>query len=277
MAHSSDASHESLKRAEAAEDQHRRLCRLFSMDHAELREILARDPAEAAPWVETAARHGVPEAQLRLGQMLLDGVGAPKDETAALVWFKRGAEKGAPEAMNMVGRCYENGWGVEPDLAAAARWYRRAAEAGCDWGQYNLGHMVFDGRGVARNRPEAFLWYRRAAEQGHARAMNLVGRCYDEGWGVRRDPAQARTWYRRSAEAGYFRGQYNHASCLAAQGRTDEALTWLDAARKAATPDSLAVMARELEQQSDPQLSALGRRFSRELTNPNPPRNGAPR
>ena len=176
----------------------------------------------------------------------------------------------------MVGRCYENGWGVEPDLAAAACWYRRAAEAGCDWGQYNLGHMLFDGRGVAPDRPEAFLWYRRAAEQGHARAMNLVGRCYDEGWGVGRDPALARTWYRRSAEAGYFRGQYNHASCLAAQGHTDEALTWLDAACKAATPDSLAVMARELEQQSDPQLSALGRRFSRDLITPNPPGNGAP-
>jgi TPR repeat protein len=253
---------ESLQQAEAAEDQYRRLCRLLGMDEAELRQRLAADPAKAAPWVESAARYGVVEAQLRLGQMLLDGAGVAKDEAAALAWFTRAARQGAPEAMNMAGRCHENGWGVEADLGAAAQWYRQSAEAGCDWGQYNLGHMFFDGRGAPLDRAEAFLWYRRAAEQGHGRAMNLVARCYEEGWGVPRNRALAQAWYRRSAQAGYFRGQYNYASCLAAIGEVTEALSWLEAACAAAPAESLMVMSRELEQQSDPRLAALGRRFT---------------
>jgi TPR repeat protein len=267
---------ESLQQAEAAEDEFRRLCRLLDMDDAELRQLLAADPAEAAPWVESAARYGVVEAQLRLGQMRLDGAGAAKDEAAALAWFLRAARQGAPEAMNMVGRCYENGWGVEADLAAAAQWFRQSAEAGCDWGQYNLGHLFFDGRGVPLDRAEALLWYRRAGEQGHGRAMNLVGRCYEEGWGVPRDRVQAETWYRRSAQAGYFRGQYNYASCLAAKGDMTAALTWLEAACAAAPPESLTVMSRELEQQSDPRLASLGRRFSRKLAGLDPAEEGAP-
>ena len=266
MRRPTSGSSENLEQAEAAEDQYRRLCRLLGMDHAELRQLLSGDPAKAAPWVESAARYGVVEAQLRFGQMLLDGAGVARDEAAALAWFQRAAKQGAPEAMNMVGRCYENGWGVESDLETAAQWFRRSAEAGHDWGQYNLGHMFFDGRGVARDHAEAFLWYRRAGEQGHARAMNLLGRCYEEGWGVPRDPALAETWYRRSAAGGYFRGQYNYASCLAAQGEMTEALKWLEAACEAAPPESLAVMTRELERQSDPRLASLARRLSKKLS-----------
>jgi TPR repeat protein len=249
-----------LTQAQAAEDAHRRLCRLWGMDSADLRAVLSGDPAKAAPWLESAARYGVVEAQLRLGQMQLDGTGLPRDEASALAWFMRAAGKGSPEAMNMVGRCHENGWGVVADPAAAARWYRRSAEAGHDWGQYNLAHLLFDGRGLAQDLAAAVGWYRRAADQGHSRAMNLLGRCLEEGWGVARNATEARTWYRRSAEAGYFRGQYNHATCLAVRGDLDEALTWFEAACRAASPESLGAMARELEHQADPRLSALGRR-----------------
>jgi len=130
----------------------------------------------------------------------------------------------------MVGRCLEHGWGAPADAAAAAVWYRRAAEAGEPWAQYNLGHLLLDGNGVRRDPAEAFAWYVRAAAQGHPRAMNLAGRCCEEGWGTSRDPAAAADWYRRSAEAGYFRGQHNHASVLAAEGRADEALGWFERA-----------------------------------------------
>ena len=250
---------------------------LGQMSTPRLQALFAQDARRAADWVFVAALEGLPQAQLCYGRMLLEGTARPRDPVQALKWFRRAASSGETDAINMVGRCLDNGWGTPEDPAAAAEHFLRAANAGHAWAQYNLGHLYLDGRGLTRDRARAYRWYSQAAQQGHARAMNLVGRCYDQGWGVGRDPALARTWYRRSAEAGYFRGQYNHASCLAAQGRTNEALKWLDAACKAATPDSLAVMARELEQQSDPQLSALGRRFSRKLTPPHPPRNGAPR
>ena len=244
---------------EAVQADYLRMSQLRRMSSAELRSLLAGDPATAAPWVHAAARYGVAEAQLRLGQILLDGLGAEKDEAAALTWFTRAAKTGAPEAMNMVGRCHENGWGTDVDPAAAADWYRRSAEAGHDWGEYNYANMLFDGRGVARDEAGALAWYQRASDKGHARAMNLLGRCYEEGWGTPRDPVAAADWYRRSAEAGYFRAQFNYGSVLAAHGRVDEALTWFDQACREAPADSRAAMIAVLHRQTHPKLVELVR------------------
>ena len=246
-------------RQEAVQADYLRMSQLRRMNHAELRALLAGDPKTAAPWIHAAARYGVAEAQLRLGQMLLDGAGAPKDEAAALTWFTRAAKTGAPEAMNMVGRCCENGWGTDVDLGAAAAWYRRSAEAGHDWGEYNYANMVFDGRGVGRDPVQAVAWYQRAADKGHARAMNLLARCYEEGWGTPRDPAAAGDWYRRSAEAGYFRAQFNYGSVLGAQGRIDEALTWFERACREAPADSRRAMIEVLRRQTHPKLVDLVR------------------
>jgi TPR repeat protein len=203
---------------------------LKRMKPRELAALLSGDPAEAARWVELAARHGLAAAQLRLGRMLLDGTGMARGEAAALGWFKTAARSGDADAMNMVGRCYENGWGTAKDNPAAADWYRRSAEAGHDWGEYNYANMLFDGLGIPVDLPMAMAWYLKACAKGHARAMNQAGRCCEEGWGIARDHAAAADWYRKSAEGGYFRGQYNHAAMLAAQRRFAEAAIWYERA-----------------------------------------------
>jgi TPR repeat protein len=240
-----------------AEDHYRRMCKLSRMSEAELRALLASDAETAAPWIESAARYGVAEAQLRLGQLRLDA----GDGAAALAWFERAAAQGLAEALNMVGRCWENGWGADVDLADAADWYRRAAEAGSAWGDYNHANMLFDGRGVAEDRAAACAGYRRAASQGHARAMNLLARACEEGWGAARAPAAARDWYRRSAEAGYFRAQYNFAALLAVEGEVEAAAAWFERALSAATPESLGGMAAALARHPEPRLAALAERF----------------
>jgi len=251
------ASVDRFARHEAVQADYLRMSRLRRMNHGELRALLAGDPIKAAPWIEAAARYGVAEAQLRLGQMRLDGLGAPKDETAALAWFTRAAKTGAPEAMNMVGRCHENGWGTDIDLSVGADWYRRSAQAGHDWGQYNYANMLFDGRGMARDVVEAVAWYKRASAQGHVRAMNLLARCLEEGWGTPRDPAAAFDWYRRSAEGGYFRAQFNYGSVLAARGRIDDALIWFERACRDAPADSRRAMVEVLRRQTHPKLIDL--------------------
>lgn len=242
-----------------------RMCRLRRMSAVELRLLLAGDPSKAAPWVETAARHGVAEAQVRLGQMRLDGLGSSRDESAALAWFLRAARQGSPEAMNMVGRCHENGWGVSEGLTAAAHWYGRAAEAGHDWGEYNLANMLFDGRGVACDQAQAVAFYRRAADKGHARAMNLLARCCEEGWGTPRDARAAFHWYRQSALGGYFRAQFNYATLLAAHGQVDAALGWFATALRDAPTDSLGSMAQVLSRHDDQRVTELAREAAARL------------
>jgi TPR repeat protein len=235
-----------------------RVAALTMMSPEQLAAALAGE--DAACWVEAAAACGIIEAQLRLGRMLLEGQGVAKDERAAFACFTSAAESGDREARNMLGRAYENGWGVAQDMRLAAENYRIAAEAGLDWAQYNLGHLLLDGIGVARIPDEAFVWYMRAAMQNHARAMNLVARCCEEGWGTPRDPAAARVWYRRSAEGGYFRGAYNYASILAAEGSTAEAAPWFEQAVATAPEPTRGNMLRALAR--DPRFLAVIRRFT---------------
>ena len=228
-----------------------RVAALTMMPPAELAALLSG--GDAACWVEAAAACGIAEAQVRLGRMLLEA----KDERAAFACFLSAAKAGDIDATNMLGRCYENGWGTARDFAQAARHYAIAAEAGHAWAQYNLGHLLLDGNGVARDRDAAFAWYARAAAQGHERAMNLVARCCEEGWGCPRDPAAAREWYRRSAEAGYFRGAYNYATILVAEGCIAGALRWFKRALETAPEPTRSNIVAALGRHADAQMRAL--------------------
>ena len=251
--------------AEAAEAHFLRMWRLNRMDPGELATLLSGPREETRAWIESAARYGVTEAQLQLGQLLLDD----RDELAALRWFRRAA-RSSPEAMNMVGRCMENGWGATQDLEDATRWYLRSAEAGHDWGQYNYANMLFSGRGIDLDQAEAVVWYRKAAARGHSRAMNLLARCREEGWGAERDPVEAYRWYRRSAEAGYFRAQFNLGTILTGQGQIEEALDWFKRACDAAMPDSRDVMVHALASHANPKISRLGRTLRDASPRPRP-------
>ena len=213
--------------AAALEERLQRIDQMHRMSQRELRELLCGDSEKAMVWVRSAAEHGVAAAQLRLGRMLLEGVGTARNEAAALRWFECAAREGDAEAMNMVGRCHENGWGTPVSLPLAVASYYESAARGHEWGEYNLANMLFDGRGVDRDPEQALYWYLSAARRGHARAMNLAGRCLEEGWGCTRSAAQAAEWYRRSAEAGYFRGQFNYALVLLERGDRNGGTEWL--------------------------------------------------
>jgi TPR repeat protein len=211
----------------------------------------------AAAWVAAAANCGFAEAQVRLGRMKLEGGRLARDPEAAFACFQSAADSGDADGHNMLGRCYENGWGTAKDYAQAVHHYRVASEAGLDWAHYNLGHMLLSGSGVARDRDAAFACYAKAAAKGHVRAMNLLGRCYEEGWGVARDLDAARDWYRRSAFGGYFRGAYNYADMIAAEGCIHSALPWFKCALDAAPESTRSAILKSLAVRPHPAFRAL--------------------
>jgi TPR repeat protein len=253
---------EQFAQAGEAEERQLRLAQLQRLSYRELEQLLSGDPTQAVVWIRSAADCGLIAAQLRLGRMLLEGTGVPRDGSAALAWFRRAAGRGDAEAMNMVGRCLENGWGTTADPRQAAGQYRAAAQRGYDWGEYNFGNMLFDGRGVPCDRTLAVYWYRRAARQGHARAMNLLGRCLEQGWGCDPDLPAAALWYERSAESGYFRGQFNYAAVLAQWGQCASAAGWyLQAAQNGDRAIRGAILA-ALSNVTDPALGAARSRVA---------------
>lgn len=193
----------------------------------QLPDVLTGEPREAARTILAAAETGLADAQVMLGQILLEGRGIQRDPVLAVRWFRIARAQGNAMAHNMLGRCLEHGWGCNPNLWAAAGEYTRAAEQGLDWAMYNLANLFATGRGVAQDQAKALALYRQAAELGHAKSMNMMGRYLEEGLVVPADPAAALKWYRRSAEAGDFRGQFSYAAVLVFQQRWDEARHWL--------------------------------------------------
>ncbi|KEZ12683.1 TPR repeat-containing protein [Sphingobium yanoikuyae] len=214
--------------------------RLMTMTDDERVTALAGPPENVAPLLLEAAQAGHGEAQLLVGQLCLDGKGLERDPVAALRWFGLAAQGGNVMAMNMVGRCCEHGWGTGVNKALAAQWYGAAADQGLDWALYNLATLHALGEGVPQDRARALALFRQAAAVGHAKSINMIGSFYEDGWAVDRDMEQAADHYRRAAEGGDFRGQFNHARMLAANGDEQGARFWFDRMQETATPAFLA-------------------------------------
>ena len=181
------------------------------------------------------AEAGHADAQAVYGQMLLDGREVARDEVAALGWFTRAAAQHHAMAINMVGRCYDLGQGTPVDKPRAAACFRIAAERGLDWGMYNWATALALGAGVTEDKTAALGWFEKAAALGNAKAINFVGSFHEDGWVVPRDMAKAARLYARAAAGGDFRGAFNHARMLGANGRAEEALGWLTTAGRTAT------------------------------------------
>jgi hypothetical protein len=187
----------------------------------QLRDMLVRNPSDAARWIEAAAQAGMAPAQIVWGQLLLDGKGVERDASAAFGWFQEAAAQGDVEARNMVGRCYEQGWGVTVDAERATESFEIAAGAGHVWGQVNLAQMLMRA-GDPANRPRCFALFKAAAESGtrkvNLKAMNSLARFLEEGWAGPRDLAGAAFWYLKAAKLGDHWAQYNLATILFRQG-----------------------------------------------------------
>ena len=57
---------------------------------------------DAEPWYRLAANAGIPDAQLRMGDLYATGAGVEWDLTQARQWFERAARQGSREAMTRI-------------------------------------------------------------------------------------------------------------------------------------------------------------------------------
>ncbi|KKW92290.1 tetratricopeptide repeat protein [Sphingobium chungbukense] len=233
------------------------LAELSAMSADTLAARLAEPGSDRAALIRIAAEGGVVQAQLLLGQMLLDGIELPADPRAAFGWFNRAAASHDMFALNMVGRCYELGWGVAVDPDRAMECYRVAAGRGLAEAMYNYATQL-----ALRDEHEAALdWFRKAASDPGligAKAANYIGSFHEDGWAVAPDREEALRHYRIAAQSGDFRGQFNLARLLAEDGATDEALSWLGRVRETATPAFLDKAADHLRHSSDAIMRQAG-------------------
>lgn len=122
------------------------------------------------------ANSGDVEAQIALADSYSgrEKYGLKKDLSAAASWYLKAAEKGDAEAQHKLGNCYLHGLGVTENPAEAAKWFRKAAETGYAEAQASLGFCYERGLGVPTDLAEAQRWYVRGASQGDADAQALL-------------------------------------------------------------------------------------------------------
>jgi hypothetical protein len=204
---------------------------------------LKQDIPEGLKWLRKAAEQDAGLAEflgMQLSGVMGDKSRLPKDPSEALKWTRRAAEQGKAFSQSSLGEMYLNGEGAPPDKAEAAKWIRKAAEQGDAHAEVDLGLMYKEGVGVEKDLAEAAKWIRMAANQGNATAQNSMGVMYMQGNGVLKDEVEGLAWYNLAALSGDENSVKNRANVerrlgqqatLAAQQRSKELLAEIDAAK----------------------------------------------
>jgi len=137
--------------------------------------------------MKAAAEQGEPQAQFDLAGLYIAGIGVAKDEAQAAPWIQKSADGGYPPAQINIAQKYEKGLGVPVDMAQAIVWYRKAADEGFALAQVKLGFVYQQGLGAPKDYAQAIAWYRKAIAQGEKNAVVLLGTMYAEGLGGKPD------------------------------------------------------------------------------------------
>ena len=129
----------------------------------------AAEPAKAILWLSKAAEQGHNNAEMFLGQDLLDGHSSPKNYPEAIKWFKKAASGGHSAAYFYIGKIYWEGLGVPANRAEAIRYYRMGAEADNEESMRKLGDLYAKGLGVQKSDEESRHWYQKADARNQRR------------------------------------------------------------------------------------------------------------
>lgn len=192
-------------------------------------------PSEEFHRTLEAAEGGDPEAQMRVAEAYLFGLGVEADQSEGVRWTLRAAEAGHAKGLLEAGKFYGYGWGVPTDFDRARTCLEAAAAAGQPDGAEQLAFLYLGDAidpAPEPNPEEAARWFAealrlrtRAAEDGSAGDMARLAQAYEEGEplvGGAPDPSAAAAWAERAWEAGEPEGGLVLARLLRA-GRGVEA------------------------------------------------------
>lgn len=138
---------------------------------------------QSVGFLRQASDHGLPDAQLHLGEIYENGAGQVTcDKTLALSLYRCAAESGNTEAAFRAANMLFHAYRAHPassksrsSMETVLDLYELAANAGHIDAQNALGIIHEDGLGVPQNLETAQQWFKTAADNGNADAcINLA-------------------------------------------------------------------------------------------------------
>lgn len=122
-----------------------------------------------------AAEAGLPEAQLALGVLYLEGhQHLPKNTEKAVKWFKTAADNNSVEAAALLGALYVSGEELEENFDQACVYLEIAARKGHPASQYLYAMLCAFGLGREADIDEARIWMNASAENGDRDAQEFL-------------------------------------------------------------------------------------------------------
>ena len=85
---------------------------------------------DAAMCFQIAAKAGHIDAQERLGELYMSGMGVKKDMVQGVMWLRKSAAQNHPVACFALGYNYLNGYGLKQSNEEAKKWFQKAIENG---------------------------------------------------------------------------------------------------------------------------------------------------
>ena len=142
--------------------------------------------AEAFPFMATAARAGMPEAEYQVARCYLEGAGVPSSGVEGVRWLRRAADHGSADAQALLAALcvagvaghedsdsgnnseslFKSEFAQSPDFETALQFARKAAQAGSATGQAILGYILSKGPKAMRDLDAAHSCYEKSAAAG---------------------------------------------------------------------------------------------------------------
>lgn len=148
--------------------------------------------------LEKLAEFGIPDAQRRLGNLLIAGQGGPADPARGVKLLESAALQGETKAFLELGKLYEKGTGVPRDSAKALGYYQKAMDLGVPGAAFQMGSYYENLKNGSKSR----WWYEKALSENYGRAAFRLGRLYERGKIVPPDLARALAFYYIGREKG---------------------------------------------------------------------------
>jgi TPR repeat protein len=164
-------------------------------------ESVAVDYEQARFWADKASEAGETRGLTYLGKIWMEGLGVTADSDKALAYFKQADAAGDMKAGRYIGLIAQ----ASGDDETAATWFLKAASAGDITSQYYIGKAYQAGAGVMQDFVAAMAWYQKSADRGDIIASDgMVGEAslYELGEGVEQDLDKARMLYQQAADLG---------------------------------------------------------------------------
>lgn len=157
----------------------------------------------ALGWIRKAANQGYPSAEYAMGTFYEYGDGSVQENLKeAFEWYLKAGKHGLSEAQSKIGLWYSEGKLVEQNYQKAYSWFLKSANQGNAVAQRNIGLFYYHGYYVSKNDTISVSWIQKAALQEDAQAEYIYGLFLEKGIGEK-DELKAIEWYKKSAEHGY--------------------------------------------------------------------------